>query len=172
MSIPYNERRVTTPSGAAFGTQQGAHTGSGPRRHFRAQRYGRCWAYRRCAQQLVSKPVRGEEDICIGLRETRSVSVVNGNGIAVGNRGDLTEERTGTCLDVISNVNCRLDEQFVCIRSVCDTFCVLRFVKFIAVLRLELELMHRRALWDWTRNTSWNDCVAVLSGVKRRRSVV
>ena len=129
----------------------------------RAQRYGRCGAYQRHAQQLVSKPVRGEEDTCIGLRETKSVSVENGSGIAVRNRADLTRERTGTCLDVISNVNCGLDEQFVCIRPVCDAICVLRFVNFIAVLWLELELTHRRASWDWTRNTSWNECIAVLS---------
>ena len=76
------------------------------------------------------------------------------------------------CLDVSSNVNCGLDEQFVCIRSVCDAFCVLQFVNFIAVLRLDLELTHRRASWDWTRNTSWNDCGAVLSCVQWRRSVV
>ena len=69
----------------------------------------------------------------------------------------------GTCLDVISNVNGGLDEQFECVRPVCDAFCVLQFVNFIAVLRLELALTHRRASWDWTRNTSWNDWIAVLS---------
>ena len=91
------------------------------------------------------------------------MSAENGSGIAVRKRDDLTGERTGTCLDVVSNIGCGIVEQFVCIRSVCDAFCVLRFVNFIAVLRLELELTHRRASWDWTRNTSWNDCIAVLS---------
>ena len=91
------------------------------------------------------------------------MSVENGSGIAVRNRDDLTGERTGTCLDVVSNVDCGIVEQFVCVRPVCDAVRVLRVVNFIAVLRLELELTHRRASWDWTRNTSWNDCGAVLS---------
>ena len=91
------------------------------------------------------------------------MSVENGSEIAMRNRDDLTGERMGTCLDVISNVDRGIDEQFVCIHPVCDAFGVLRFVNFIAVLQLELEVTHRRASWDWTRNTSWNDCGAVLS---------
>ena len=93
----------------------------------------------------------------------QSVSAENGSGIAVRNRDDLIRERTGTCLDVVSNVDCGIVEQFMRIRSVCDAFCILRFVNFIAVLQLELDVTHRCASWDWTRNTSWNDCVAVLS---------
>ena len=78
-------------------------------------------------------------------------------------RDDLIGERTGTCLDVVSNVDCEIVEQFVCVRPVCDAIRVFRFVNFIAVLRSELELTHRCASWDWTRNTSWNECLPVLS---------
>ena len=49
-----NERRVTTPPGAAIGTQQGAHTTSGLRRCLRAQRDGHNGAHLRRAQQWRS----------------------------------------------------------------------------------------------------------------------
>ena len=64
------------------------------------------------------------------------MSVENGSGIAVRNRDEPTGEGTGTCLDVVSNVHCGIVELFVCIRSVCDAFCVFWFEKFIAVLAI------------------------------------
>ena len=50
------------------------------------------------------------------------------------NRGYLTSENDkGTCLDVVSNVDCGSDESCSCVRSECAAICVLRFVNFIAV---------------------------------------
>ena len=108
--------------------------------------------------------MRGEEDTCIGPAGGRQrVSVENGSGIAVRKRDDLDRRTNGNLFGrYFKRQLWTIDEQFVCIGPVCDAFCVLRFVNFITVLRLELELTHRRASWDWTRNTSWNDCIAVL----------